>query len=453
MSIGEDMIWAGSEENRELALAAEVGLQAKHGGENQDEGEPCRLLGVSEGLATIQIKGPLVNSDSPFLEMFGVTGYPEVRDALIEAAGNPEVRQILLDIDSGGGQVSGVADTAKLIRMINDKVKPVTAYAETMASAAYWLGSAAGEVYASKSSMVGSIGVIATFSEYSKANEMEGRTVTVVRAGKHKALANANEPLTEAARAQIQSMVDSAYSVFIDHVAEMRGVTYEVADKVLGDGQEFFGKASLKVGLVDGITSYDALVSDLQQKIVAPSKKSRDNRCKDNSTLSGSTSTEISGGTMAKKALTEADIAALAAGVPIQASSTPIPVVAEETLVIEGVQDGVQTKKGRREEEVIPAPTVDAKAEQSSVAPEFATLQATVQLLSQQLAAKEALLLEAAVKANRLDEQLVEAKAVAGPMLDIVAQSLSNMRVAMGGSTFSLNGTSAAQVCIIRGLG
>ena len=149
---------------------------------------------------------------------------------------------------------------------------------------------------------------------------------------------------------------------------------------------------------------------------------------------------------MAKKALTEADIAALAAGVPIQASSTPIPVVAEETLVIEGVQDGVQTKKGRREEEVIPAPTVDAKAEQSSVAPEFATLQATVQLLSQQLAAKEALLLEAAVKANRLDEQLVEAKAVAGPMLDIVAQSLSNMRVAMGGSTFSLNGTSAAQV-------
>ncbi|MBK9580342.1 MAG: S49 family peptidase, partial [Fibrobacteres bacterium] len=96
-----------------------------------------------------------------------------------------------------------------------------------MASAAYWLGCSAGRVYSGKAALVGSIGVKATFKEYSKANEMEGVTVTVIRAGKYKALADSNEPLTKAGEAQIQAMADASYEVSVDHVAEMRGRTYE----------------------------------------------------------------------------------------------------------------------------------------------------------------------------------------------------------------------------------
>lgn len=476
MSICEERIWAGSEINLRLAQEAETKLLAgprdrpSMGGVDPEEGKP-RLLEVSEGLATITIKGPLVNSDSPLLEMFGVTGYPEIREAILAAANDPEVSQILLDIDSGGGQVSGVSDTAKLIRLVNDKVKPVSTYTDTMASAAYWLGCSAGSVYAGRASMVGSIGVIATFAEFSKANEMEGKTVTVIRAGKYKALANANEPLTQEGRAQIQALVDSSYSVFIEHVAEMRGVTYAIADKVMGDGQEFIGKASLDVGLIDGITNFDALVSDLKQKIVASSQKTRDNAGNDKFRLSGCNTTEILGGNMAKKALTEADIAALAAGAILSSNSSSSQGIAATNLesLVEpvtqaasnpktGVPNGLQTLQGRLEtpEEVkdvqplaanfVSESKVEVLAMDSVREEELANQRATVQVLVAQLAAKDALILESAVRNAKVEDRLAENQIVSGPLLEIAAQSLSNMQIAMGGQAFIASGLGAVQV-------
>ena len=79
MSLKEERIWAGSEANLQTALEAEVRLMAGHGDTSKDnEEEDCpRLLSVADGLATITIKGPLVNSDSPYLKYYGVTGYPK----------------------------------------------------------------------------------------------------------------------------------------------------------------------------------------------------------------------------------------------------------------------------------------------------------------------------------------------------------------------------------------
>lgn len=110
MSLKEERIWAGSEANLQTALDAEVRLMAGQGDMKDDEDEDCpRLLSVADGLATITIKGPLVNSDSPYLKYYGVTGYPEIREALLCAVNDPAVQQILLDVDSGGGSVSGCA--------------------------------------------------------------------------------------------------------------------------------------------------------------------------------------------------------------------------------------------------------------------------------------------------------------------------------------------------------
>jgi signal peptide peptidase SppA len=320
MSIKEERCWAGSEASYETALEAEIKIAAGPMREDEDEDEESpRLLAVSDGLAIITIKGPLVNNDSPYLRMFGVTGYPEIRDAVLAAVSDPEVKQILLDIDSGGGAVSGCADTATLIRSAH-KVKPITTYGETMASAAYWLGCSAGKVYSGKASLIGSIGVKATFREYSKKNEMEGVTVTVIRAGKYKALADSNEPLSPEGEAQIQAMADASYGVFVEHVAEMRGRTYEYTDKTMADGQEFIGQAAVDVGLTDGITTFDAVVGGLKKKILASLSKPMDNTGTNRFKLSGDLApTTPEDSTMAKKALTEADIAALAAGATIEA--------------------------------------------------------------------------------------------------------------------------------------
>ena len=458
MLINEERTWAGSETSLKAVLdadaqIAERQINAQMGepeDDNEDEGP--RLLSVEDGVATITIHGPLVNSDSEFLQHFGMVGYPEIRDAMLAAANDGDVTHIMLDIDSGGGAVSGVDDTAKLIRMVNDRVKPVTAFTDgAMASAAYWLGSAAGDVYSSKAALVGSIGVIATHKEYSEAYKKEGVGVTVVRAGKHKALANSNEKLTEEGRAQIQKIVDASYEIFVDHVASMRGKSYDYADKTMADGQEFIGQASVDVGLVDAITTFDALVSTLKQKSLVHKEKLMDNRGVGKpgfAGTSGETQTVLSGDVdMAKKALTEADIAALAAGgtVAVEAAS--------ETAVTPNAATPNVAVEAQAE-----APAPEASADVSSVdastntAPQNAVTQevvkpdAAVQLLTAQLKDKDAALLEASVKLSKLEDRVGAFEATVAPLVDIAAKSISNMQIALGGSAYAASGDAVAVV-------
>jgi signal peptide peptidase SppA len=427
----EEKIWAGSETSLQVATEAMVKLDAM----NREE-EPCddgpRLLSVSDGLATICIKGPLVNEDSPYLALFGVTGYPEIRDALLAAVNDPDVQQILLDIDSGGGQVSGCDDTGNLIRAVH-KVKPVTTYSDTMASAAYWLGCSAGKVYSAKAALVGSIGVIATFVEYSKANEMEGKTVTIIRAGKHKALANRNEPLTEAAKAQIQAMADAAYGVFVEHVATMRGVDYATCDKKMADGQEFIGQAAVEVGLTDGIATYDAVVGGLKKKILASSSKAMDNSKSNRFKLSGSAAPTHSGESpVAKKALTEADIAALAAGATLL---DDVPTKTEQ----EGSTNGLQTAQED-------APKAEVAVEAVKEPEKVATVDATVQLLNAQLKAKDEALLQAGIAMAKLQDFKDQYEAVLQPLKDIVARSANIMNISLGGHERAFAGMQPADL-------
>lgn len=334
--------------------------------------------------------------------------------------------------------MSGVDDTAKLIRLVNDRVKPVTTYTDgAMCSAAYWLGSAAGEVFASKGAIVGSIGVIATHKEYSEAYKKEGVGVTVVRAGKFKALANSNEKLTEAGKAQLQKIVDASYEIFVDHVAAMRGKSYEYADKTMADGQEFIGQASVDVGLVDAIKTFDALVTDLKGDSVAQSTNLMDNRNNDRFKLSGSTSTELSGdANMAKKALTEADIAALAAGVQVTASAEPEPAV--EANAGDAAADVAAAEVGNVDQS-------SQNAESAQVAEDVKTA-ATVQLLTSQIQERDASLLAAGIKIAKLEEQVAEMAATSAPLVEIAAQAISNMRIAMRGSAYSAEGVGPVAV-------
>ena len=452
MRINEERAWAGSETSLQSAIEAEEAVVQRMASgtmedDDEDEDEP-RLLSVDGGLATISIKGPLVNSDSPYLQYFGLTGYGEIREALLAAANDAEVKHILLDVDSGGGAVSGVDDTAKLIRLINDKVKGVTAFTDgIMASAAYWLGSSAGSVYSGKSALVGSIGVIATHKEYSEAYKKEGVGVTVVRAGKHKALANSNEKLTPEGKAQIQQIVDASYEVFVDHVATMRGKSYDYTDKTMADGQEFIGQATVDVGLTDGVRTYDALVTDLKEKIVALEQKTLDNRVVSNKGLYGSVNSPdsaplIGEPTMAKKALTEADIAALAAGATGVDVEAAAPV---DAPVVEGAVDVTPVEDKAVEDKAVAAEDVVTSAE-SAVTEQVVTVDATVQLLPSQLKEKDAALLEAGIKLNELQSKLADVEASQTPLLQIAGKSIANMQVALGGSALSIEGMSAAAV-------
>jgi signal peptide peptidase SppA len=431
--IQEEGLWAGTEASLASAIKAEElreqRMAAGQSWDSKDDGEMPRLLEVEDGIGYINIKGSLNNNnDADWNDWLGMTGYPEIRDAMIAAATNADVKHVVLNISSGGGTVSGLEDTAKLIRMVNDRVKPVTAYTDSaMYSAAYWLGASAGSVYASKSAGLGSIGVIATHMERADMLKEMGVGVTVVRAGKYKALANSVEKLTEEGKAQIQAGVDVAYGIFKEHVAEMRGKSVEYVESVMAQGREFYGQAAADAGLIDAVKSFDEVVDTITVSFVAPSIKTTYTRGQQAGVVRAEVNEDA---TTMKKALTEKDLAALASGMPVdQVAEAPVEDEPKADDAVQAPEAGVE---------------VDAKVEQS--VQEDATSAATIKLLAEQLKGAQDDLLNAKVEMSRMQDKINEMNAVVGPLKDIAARAINNMRVALGGSVIDMSAAQPAQV-------
>lgn len=184
------------------------------------------------------------------------TSIEEIRKDFLYAMNDDKVDQIVLDIDSPGGSVDGVNEMADLIYNARGK-KPITAYADgMMASAAYWIGSAADKIFASKSSDVGSIGVYAAVYDWSVAVHNMGVKTEIFKAGRNKAAGHPHKPMTEEDRAVIQEEIDDIYELFIEAVGRNRGMSLEESVAV-ATGRVYIGKKAMKLGLIDGIQNLD----------------------------------------------------------------------------------------------------------------------------------------------------------------------------------------------------
>ncbi len=244
-------LWLGHLTTYEAVLAAKLQAIANYG--SKTEAPTADLLTVQGNVGIIDIQGSLVNGNAGFMSYFGVTGYGDIRDALVAAIQHPDVNAILLNIDSGGGAVAGVHETAQFISRVST-IKPVVSYnGGTEASAALWLGSSAQESYVAETGLTGSLGILMVHAEKSAQLMQEGIKVTVIRAGDEKALANPYEALTPNAKANLESKAQAMYDVFLGHVAAMRGMPVTSADKAFGQGKEFVGKQAVAVGLVDNV--------------------------------------------------------------------------------------------------------------------------------------------------------------------------------------------------------
>jgi signal peptide peptidase SppA len=178
-----------------------------------------------------------------------------------QAVNNPSVKAIVIDVDSPGGTVDGVAELANEIYQARDK-KPITAVANcTMASAAYWIACSASEIVASPSAQIGSIGVFCAHKDISKALDMEGVTATLISAGKYKTEGNAYEPLTAESRASLQAMVDEAYGNFTQAVAKGRKSSQAAVQGGYGEGRVVSAQSAVASGLADRVATLDQVLA------------------------------------------------------------------------------------------------------------------------------------------------------------------------------------------------
>lgn len=230
-------------------------LEAKLGRPLSSEQKPYV---VRDGVAILGVEGVIAKRMNLFTRISGGVSTQLLERDFKAAMADGDVRSILLAVDSPGGTVDGTQQLAQAIYGARG-TKPITALADgLMASAAYWIGSAADRILiASDTTQVGSIGVIATHVDYSRQDEKAGIKITEITAGKYKAANSPNAPLSETGRAVIQSTVDHIYSVFVDAVAMHRGKDAATVLKDMADGRIFIGRKALAAGLVDGVATFE----------------------------------------------------------------------------------------------------------------------------------------------------------------------------------------------------
>lgn len=208
---------------------------------------------VQKGVAIISISGAITRKSSWYSSWFGQTGQDNIRTALDAALADKSVKAILLDINSPGGVVSGTKELADYIAIAR-KTKPCAAYANGLcASAALWLASATGRIFAPQTAQVGSVGVLYVHADWSKYNEKSGIAYTYITGGTFKAVGNEHSPLSESDKAYLQQHITALHDIFATDVAKHLRITAQRG--AWAEGQTFLATEAKSLGLVKSIVA------------------------------------------------------------------------------------------------------------------------------------------------------------------------------------------------------
>jgi len=193
----------------------------------------------ADHIARVKITGVITN-DKPMLELLG------------DLKEKDQVKGVILDISSpGGSTVGGEAMYEAVLDLASEK--PVATSVGTLAaSAGYMIASASDHIVARRSSIVGSIGVIFQYGQFSELLDKIGVEVNEIKSAPLKAEPSPFKETSPEAKAMIDRLVQDTYNWFVSIVAERRGFT-EFQARQLADGSIFSGTAGLANGLIDEI--------------------------------------------------------------------------------------------------------------------------------------------------------------------------------------------------------
>ena len=429
-------IWLGDEASCALAIQAldkaadymqannKAPLTLAASTEEFDEEEYDHMYSVRDGIATIEIRGSLVNAQLGMIgSWFGVVGYGDIANCLVEAVRDGNVTGILLRVASGGGSVAGITDMGNLVAAVN-KIKPIHAYASgSMCSAAYWLSCPASSITAGDVSIVGSIGAVQIVASRAKMLEENGIEVKVVRSGKYKMLNNGVEPISEALVEEIQAQVDYIDGMFCGFVAQHRGGTAASVRTKYGQGRVFLGQQAVDVGLVDSVESVASALVALKTRTATANRNKIVASHVDAGTIAQDNSTKPKGPHM----YTEAELAAMAAAgidaqAAIAAAAASAAAPAASTAPTEPAATGTDPEQDA---------DVDSDAALAAAQTQVAELTASVAAVEAKFAEATAQAADLQGKLDAAVAQAAEADKTQAALEAIVAGSLKAMAVAL----------------------
>ena len=212
------------------------------------------LTSVRGDVAVIEVIGPMFHYNNILTMIFGLPATETVAQEYRAALDNPEINKVVLWIDSPGGQLGGVSELSQLISKGKQKKRTVAYVGDIGASAAYWIASAASEVVATDTALIGSIGAIMGIM----VRDDDEDSIEIVSSQSPR---KRPDPRTDEGLRQLQERIDALSEVFIGAVMQYRGMTRDAVISLQGDVA--IAERAINLGLADRIGSLEGLIEEL----------------------------------------------------------------------------------------------------------------------------------------------------------------------------------------------
>jgi len=183
-------------------------------------------------------------------------------------ADDDSIKAIILHVNTPGGGAAASQEIYEAVKRIRtQKKKRIVASIETVgASGGYYVASATDKIYADPASIVGSIGVIAQWYNYSELVKWAKMKDITIKAGEFKDTGSPTRDLTPAERAYLQALIDDMHTQFIDAVAEGRKMKPEEV-RAMANGKVWTGSQAIPLRLVDQLSDFQGAVDDTAKAV------------------------------------------------------------------------------------------------------------------------------------------------------------------------------------------
>ncbi|GAB3438483.1 S49 family peptidase [Actinophytocola sediminis] len=212
-------------------------------------------------VAVVKLHGVITPTPSPLAR--GAININTVESALTRAFDHDRLRAVALVVNSPGGAPTQSALVAERIRELADRKKvPVLAFCEDVAaSGGYWLACAADEIFAHRSSLVGSIGVVSAGFGLNGLLERVGVERRVYTAGAHKVRLDPFRPERDEDVEWLKSLQGQLHDQFVDWVRERRGARLTSTEELF-TGEVWTGAKARELGLIDGVGNLREVITE-----------------------------------------------------------------------------------------------------------------------------------------------------------------------------------------------
>ncbi|MGQ9367705.1 S49 family peptidase [Azospirillum sp. ST 5-10] len=220
-----------------------------------------RSVQMRDGVAVVPVHGPIFRYANLMTRLSGATSLALLAQDFAAAVESRDVRAILLDVNSPGGEVAGIAEFAAQVRAAAG-VKPVAAYVDHMAaSAGYWIAAAAPDMAVASQSVLGSIGVVSTHLDQREREAKAGvRRIEIVSS---QSPWKRTDPTTDEGRERLQALVDRLAAGFVAAVAGFRAVSEEKVLQDFGQGGLLVGADAVAAGMAARVSSFEEVLAVL----------------------------------------------------------------------------------------------------------------------------------------------------------------------------------------------